>query len=198
MRLSRLSLWLCLAAGAPAALAQPAAAWGLPQLMQNLARVRSASASFTERTTVQVLSVPLLTSGSLTYVAPGYVRKTTVAPILENFVLDHGQVTMTGGPDHQTHVFSLTDDPRIGGLIEGIRATLAGDLPALQRFYNLRLSGNATNWQLLLQPKDAALTRFLKWMLIKGSQNRIDAIDTASGDGDHSEMAVTEDVGDAG
>ena len=196
MRLSLALLCAGLSLAAPPAVAQPV--WGLPPLMHDLARVRSASARFTERSTLPMLSAPLLSSGVLTYVAPDYVRKTTVSPLPEDFVLSHDKVTMTGGGIRQTQVFLLTEAPQIAGLVEGVRATLAGDLPTLDRFYRVRLSGIPGNWQLLLRPRDAALGRFLSWMLILGSGNRIDAIDTASGDGGHTEMGVTEDVGDAG
>jgi hypothetical protein len=165
--------------------------------MQNMAQVRSASASFTERTTVQVLNAPLVTSGSLTYVAPDYMRKATLSPVPENFILDHDRITITGGPDQQTHSFSLNDDPRIGGLVAGVRATLAGDLPTLEHYYAVQFSGTAGGWQLLLQPKDAGAARFIKWIVIRGSQNHLEALDTASSNGDHSEMRIIEDVGDA-
>lgn len=200
MRLNRFLVSLCVifAGSMPCAMAQPAAAnWGLPQLMHELAQVRAASARFTERKTVQVLNAPLVASGSLTYVAPDYMRKTTFSPVPENFVLDHNKITLTGGPGNQTHIFSVTEDPDIGGLVEGIRATLAGDLPTLDRIYAVRLTGTEADWQLLLQPKNAGLTRFVKWILIQGSQNRIVAIDTASSNGDHSEMGIIEDVSDA-
>jgi hypothetical protein len=200
MRLSRVLVWLLLSfsCGFSSTLAQPAdPGWGLPQLMRDLARVHSASARFTERETMQMLSAPLITSGSLSYVAPDYVRKTTTSPAPEDFILDHDQVTLTGGPAGQTQQFSLNQDPRIGGLVEGIRATLAGDLPALERVYAVRLSGTVADWQLLLQPTNSGLARFVKWIIIKGSQNHIDAVDTASANGDHSEMGIAEAVSDA-
>ncbi len=183
-----------LAGGAHCAVAQPGNGWSLPQLMHNLAQVRSASASFTERKTMRMLSAPLVAAGSLTYVAPGYVRKTTRSPIPEDFVLNHNQVSLSGGPDHQAHVFSLAQAPQLSGLVEGIRATLAGDLPTLQQFYNVRFSGTSTQWQLLLQPKNPALNRFIAWMCISGSKNRIEEIDTASANGDRSSMSVTETI----
>ena len=200
MRIIRLLPWLfaLYAGSAPLALAQPAAAnWGLAQLMHELSKVRSASASFTERKTVQVLNAPLVASGSLSYVAPDYIRKTTLRPVPENFVLDHGQITISGGPDQQTHVFSLNADPRIGGLVEGIRAALAGDLPALDRLYTVQLSGSAADWQLLLQPKNPGVAQMIKWIIIRGQQDHLDGLDTASGNGDHSEMSIAEDVSDA-
>jgi outer membrane lipoprotein-sorting protein len=199
MRLIRMAAWLCAAfAGAPAAMAQPAPPpWGLPQLMQGLAQVHAASARFMQRETLKMLTAPLMSAGTLTYVAPDYLRKITTSPAPENFVLDRDQVTISGAPGQKTQVFLLTQDPRIGGLVEGIRATLAGDLPQLQRFYTVQLTGTAASWQLLLRPKDAGLAQFVTWIIILGHRNHLQSIDTASGNGDHSEMGITEDAPDA-
>jgi hypothetical protein len=166
--------------------------WGLPQLMQQLSQVHAASARFTERKTIALLNTPLLTAGTLTYVAPAYIRKTTETPAPQNFVLDHDNVSITAGPDQPAQHFSLNADPRIAGLVEGIRATLAGDLPALQRVYSVQFTGTEPDWQLLLRPKDPALAYMVKWMIIRGAGNRITTIDSASANGDHSEMGIVE------
>ena len=208
MRPSRVRTWSCsviligVVLGCPVlGRTEPAASahdWGLPQLMQTLARVRSASAQFNETKTVPMLNSPLVASGTLNYVAPDHIEKITLVPVHERFVLDHNRVTIGGGPGEQKHVFTLTADPRIAGLVEGIRATLAGDLTALDRFYLVRLNGDAENWQLLLQPRDPHLAHFIQSVRIQGSQSRIRAIDTATPDGDHSVMTITQDVQDAG
>lgn len=179
---------------ATAGSATSASDWGLPQLMREMAQVKSASAQFTEWKTMHVLSAPLQTSGTLGYVAPDRIQKITVTPVSERFVLDGNKIVIAGGPDGQIHKFSLADYPQVGGLVEGIRATLAGDLPTLERFYTVQLTGGPTDWQLLLQSKGADLTRFVKWIRVHGDENRIDTIATASSDGDHSEMSIVEDV----
>lgn len=173
--------------------AAPSNEWGLSQLMHTLAQVKSASAQFTERKTMHMLKAPLIQSGTLDYVAPDQVRKITTSPMRERFELDGNRVTLSGA-GQQTHVFSLSDYPQIGGLVEGIRATLAGDLATLNRFYTVQLSGTPAHWQLLLLPKSAGLTKFIRQMRIDGRFNRIDQIDTVSTDGDHSEMSVVETV----
>ena len=208
MKPSRVRTWSCAASligfvlGHPTlGSADPIAAahrWGLPQLMETLSQVRSASARFTETKTVSMLNSPLVASGTLTYVAPDHMEKITLAPVHERFLLDHNRVTIEGGPGEQTHVFALTADPRIAGLVEGIRATLAGDLAALDRFYLVRLVGDAGNWQLLLQPRDPDLAHFVQGIRIQGSQDRIETIDTATANGDHTEMTITEDMQDGG
>ena len=188
-----LGIWL---AGAQGALAQSQPPnWDLSALMRQMAAVRSASANFTERKTLHVLNAPLIASGTLSYRAPDYLRKHTASPMPEDFILAHGVAAITG-PDGQSHSFTLGAAPQIGGLVDGIRATLAGDTAALQRVYSVRLSGGPAGWQLTLRPRDAAAARFIAWIVIRGSHDRIDAIDTASGNGDHSEMGVVEDVSD--
>jgi len=186
LKLRRVFVVLCFLA-APAAQAQTA--WGLPQLMQSLAQTPSGTAHFTERQTSPVLSAPLTSSGTLSFISPNYLRKTTNAPAQEVFTLDHDQVTLTG--DSGTHVFQITQDPRIAGMVEAIRSTLTGDLPTLQQYYTVTLSGDSSNWQLHLLPKGDALTRFLRAVTITGTANHITIIDTASADGSDSRMNIT-------
>jgi hypothetical protein len=186
--------WLALSGAS--AFAQPAG-WGLAALMQSMAQVHSASGSFTETRTLPMLTAPLLASGTLDYTAPDYIAKRTLAPVQENFILQKGEITLTGGPGNQTHRFSVAQDPEIGGLAEGIRGTLAGDLPGLEQIYTVTLSGSEADWQLVLKPKDARLAHFIAWIAMRGDGNQISSIDTAGGDGSHSEMRITKDRLDA-
>jgi hypothetical protein len=162
--------------------------WGLPQLMTWLAATRSGSASFTERETSPVLSAPLISTGTLSYVAPGYLRKQTSMPVPSIFTLQDGQVTLTQGG--ATRHFALDEDPRIAGLVEAIRGTLAGDLPSLQRFYAITLTGAPDAWQMTLVPRDPALARFLRAVIIEGAQGQVTLIDTQSADGGESRMSI--------
>jgi len=188
------SVLLCLALPA---VAQTAPGWGLPALMASLAQVKSASASFTERKTMAMLTTPLVASGTLDYAAPDWMAKKTVSPAPESFVLSGQQITMTSGQNPQPQVFSITADPRIGGLTEGIIATLSGNLPALENVYTVQISGGPAAWQLVLQPRDAGAKQIISWMCIRGQQNRIDSIDTQSANGDHSEMSIAETISNA-
>ncbi len=128
--------------GAPG-LAQQSQAWGITQLMQTLAQVKSSSAQFTERKTMRMLSEPLVTSGTLLYLAPDQVQKITVLPKRERVAVRGDTVTLDGGQDERSRTLSLSDYPEIGGIVEGIRATLAGDLPTLRRYYAVQLEAAA-------------------------------------------------------
>lgn len=175
-------------------LAQQSQAWGITQLMQTLAQVKSSSAQFTERKTMRMLSEPLVTSGTLLYLAPDQVQKITVLPKRERVAVRGDTVTLDGGQDERSRTLSLSDYPEIGGIVEGIRATLAGDLPTLRRYYAVQLDGSAANWRLLLQPIDPKLQKFLKSIRIAGDGNKVSTVVTEDGDGDISEMSIVEDV----
>ena len=58
----------------------------------------------------------------------------------------------------------LKDYPEVAGMIERIRATLAGDRKALERVYHLDLQGSSERWTLVLVPlerSEATLARLM-------------------------------------
>lgn len=182
-------------AGVPAhaqAGATAARGWGIQQLMQSLQQVKSASSQFVERKYLHVLDQPLIASGTLLYVAPDQVQKITVSPKWERLALAGDTLTIEGGAEDRSRTLSLARYPEVGALVEGIRATLAGDLPALRRFYEISLSGDAADWQLALVPKDATLRKLVKSIVIAGSGNTIRRVMTEDADGDHSDMSIVE------
>lgn len=195
MRALRLVIALCAVLPCLSAHAQPAGpSWSLGQLMASLGQVKSSMGHFTERKTLHMLSEPLIASGTLRYVAPDQVQKITVSPRPERLAISGDTLTIEGGQEDRSRTVSLSDYPEIGGIVEGVRATLAGDLPTLRRFYDARLEGNAADWRLILQPSDSKLARFVKWIRISGTGNKIRVVETEDGDGDHSEMRITEDA----
>lgn len=184
---------LCVPAGAQQG-QEAGQAWGITQLMQSLRQVKSASGQFTERKTMRMLSEPLIASGILLYLAPDQVQKITVLPQRERVAVRGDTVTIDGGQDERSRTLSLSDYPEIGGIVEGIRATLSGDLPTLRRFYAIELDGTAADWRLVLQPTAAKLQKFVKQIRIAGSGNKVRSVETEDGNGDLSQMSIVEDV----
>jgi len=182
-----------LAVAAPAS-AQNQMGWGLPQLMATLARVKSASAQFVERKTLRVLDAPLVSSGTLLYVAPDQVEKITVLPERERLAISGDKLTIEDGAGERPRTLSLANAPEIAAFVESIRATLAGDLPALDRFYHVELAGEPASWRLDLAPRAEKLAQLVRRIRISGSGDRITAVETDEADGDRSEMNVAEDV----
>jgi Outer membrane lipoprotein carrier protein LolA-like len=194
MRARRVLLAVLLVLVTTPAGAQTQAGWGLPQLMVTLARVKSASAQFVERKTLRVLDTPLVSSGTLLYVAPDQVEKITVLPERERLAISGDKLTIEAGASDRPRTLSLTNAPEIAAFVESIRATLAGDLPALDRFYRVELAGGPASWKLDLIPRAEKLAQLVRRIRISGSGEKITAVETDEADGDRSEMSVAEDV----
>ncbi|HEX4506690.1 MAG TPA: outer membrane lipoprotein carrier protein LolA [Alphaproteobacteria bacterium] len=182
-----------LAAGAAQAADAPDGGWSLDALMAGLRQVREASAHFTELKTVHMLTRPIQATGMLKYVAPDKLEKITLTPAPETIRLDGSILTGTraDGEDFSIDIGSHTE---IAALVEGIRSTLAGDLPTLQRYYRMAFTGGQDHWQIDLVPKDPWVREKIDRIRILGAGTVISNIVVDEKDGDRSEMAVTPDT----
>jgi len=180
-----------LAASAGSVRAQPAAAdWNITQLMQQLAAVKSASAHFVERKYLRLLKEPLVDSGTLVYRAPDQLRKDTLEPQIEKMAIDGDRLSIER--DGKTQTLQLEQYPEIWVIIEGIRATLAGDLVTLKRYYRVGLQGAAVSWQLSLVPSDPKIEKLIRSIRIFGDGAHVRRIVTDEAGGDHTDMTITE------
>ncbi len=167
-------------------------AWGLPELMAGLARVKSGSAQFVERHYLQVTTQPLVSTGVLRYAAPDRLEKQTLAPQPGRLSIEGDRllVEQAGSPGRS---LSLREVPEISALVDGLRATMAGDLATLNRVYTLALRGGAADWQLDLVPRERRMLALVSGIRITGSFDLLRRIDTYQPDGDHSDMTITPD-----
>ena len=174
--------------------AEPAAApgWGLAELMQRLGQVKSVNAKFVERKHLRILNAPLEFSGTLTYKAPGHLEKHTLLPKSQSLVLVDDRLTVEDRAKKQRRTLNLQDYPVVWAFVESIRATLAGDVQALNRFYKVELEGNEAEWRLLLRPSEPALQSMVNLIRISGARNAIRVIEIVEGEGDRSVMTITE------
>ena len=182
-----LALLLCspLAAGAQS--------WGVPQLMEAMAQVPAHESRFTEKKTLALLKAPLESSGTLSYRRPSYVEKHVLAPQDETLAVDGDELTWQNNATGKKRKLRLQNNLALAALVESIRATLAGDLKTLQRFYEVRLDGTSTKWTLTLTPSDDAMRRTLQSMRVEGSGNRMLVVDVLEAGGDRSVMQIQHD-----
>ena len=176
-----------------APLAAQAEGFGVPALMAELASVRSGQAHFTERRTMALTPEPLQSQGFLRYWAPDRLEKQTLAPTPGDLLIEGDMVTVSqaGQP---TRSISLRATPELAALVSGLRATMAGDLATLQRYYTLRLQGEAADWQLDLVPLDQRMKAVVAGIRISGSGATLRRVVTEEAGGDRSEMLITPDA----
>ncbi|TDR77793.1 LolA-related protein [Paludibacterium purpuratum] len=167
-----------------------AADWGMQDLMQMLSQKKTGSATFVEKKTLAVLSQPLESSGELSFTAPDRLEKRTLKPKPESMVLVGDKLTLERS-DGRKMTVSLNDRPEVAAFVESIRATLSGDRGALERFYNVTLSGTAGEWQLTLVPIQPRMQKIISQIRIAGSRAQVKTIAFLQADGDRSDMTIT-------
>ncbi|WP_076593279.1 LolA-related protein [Herminiimonas arsenitoxidans] len=170
-----------------------AQSWGLPQLMETMAKVELSQSRFTEKKTLALLKAPLESSGTLTYRRPGFVEKHALSPQDEVITVEGDQLTWQNNVTNKKRSIRLQSNPPIWAFVESIRATLAGDLKTLQRFYDVRLEGSAARWTLTLSPSDDAMRENVKILRIEGMGNRMTLVDILEAGGDRSIMTIQHD-----
>lgn len=170
-----------------------AAAWDVDELMKQLSTVEHSQARFVERKYLKVLKQPLELSGTLSYTRPGRIEKRTLKPKPETLSVADDTLTLDNPARKEHRVLKLQDYPVLWGFVESIRATLGGDLKALQRFYRVELEGNADRWRLFLAPSDRKMGDVISLIRIEGSHARVDTIEMQETRGDRSVMKIYED-----
>jgi len=165
-----------------------AAPLSIAQLMSSLAKSPQGAASFTEKKFISILEQPVESSGELLFIAPARLEKRTLKPRTETMVLDGDTLTLERG--RRKHVLQLKDYPEVAGMIESIRATLAGDRKALERVYHLALDGDSERWTLVLTPLDAKVGKVIARIQMRGSRDMVRSVEILQADGDSSLMTI--------
>jgi hypothetical protein len=179
---------LAAAATVPSAHADPA----FTQVLKLLAARRHGHAPFTEVHEMAMLKEPLRSSGELFYDAPDRLEKRTLTPRAETLVLDHGILTAQRG--QHRHVLELSAYPQVVPFVESIRATLAGDEAALERYFSIDFQGELAHWTLHLTPKDPALAHTVKDITIEGERDVLHSVVIRQSDGDRSLITIGPEI----
>ncbi|SPK74515.1 conserved exported protein of unknown function (plasmid) [Cupriavidus taiwanensis] len=164
------------------------AAFGVDQLMSTLAQRKSGRVLFTETKHLALLDQPVQSSGELRFTAPDHLEKRTHTPKAENLVLDGDMLTIER--DGKRYTMPLQNYPEIAAFIESIRATLAGNRDALERYYKLGVEGRASRWTLTLTPADSRMAAAVSQVRIDGRQDALEQIEIRQADGDRSVMKI--------
>jgi outer membrane lipoprotein-sorting protein len=169
------------------ALAQ-APAWGVAELMSELHGVSAVRAKFVETKYFSTLSTPLELSGTLAYRAPDHLEKRTLRPLAERLVLDGDTLVVDDGRRQKT--YALERNAPLRAFVESIRATLAGDLDALKRYYDVTLTGAPGAWRLVLRPTEPSMQSLVSEIRIGGRQASVERIELFTPAGDRSLMTI--------
>jgi len=183
---------ISLLAGLALALLAPSAPadsdWTLARLLAGFAKTHEAHASFIERKRVAILDRPLVSTGELMFVAPDRLEKRTLRPRRELLRVEGNHLSIERGD--RTLEIDLRSYPEVAAFVESIRGTLAGDRGTLERFYQLRLDGDAASWALTLTPRAPGMAALVEQVRIAGKGAEISVVEIQQANGDSTLMSV--------
>jgi hypothetical protein len=162
----------------------------LSQLMRSLAAVPERRDRFTEERAIPELDLPLPNEGTLFWSAPDTLEKHTLSPIDERLSVSGDRLLYERRDRDFRREFSLADQPEMQALVEAIRGTLAGDLAALRRHYEVEFEGSHTgSWRLILRPTSFRVRASVQRILVTGQAAQPTGVDT-EGNGSVTRMRI--------
>jgi hypothetical protein len=158
--------------------------------MADFSSVEESRARFQEEKHLAMLTEPLRLSGTLRYVRPDRIEKKITEPYTETLRINRDRLEWeTQG---RTRILPLRSQPHIWALAESLRATLAGDLPALQRHYRVTLEGTSARWSIALDPRYDSLSQFIEQIRLRGRGHQLREVEIFEANGTHSLMKIEE------
>jgi outer membrane lipoprotein-sorting protein len=170
-----------------------AVAFSPAELMHLLADVQASRAHFIETRHSAMLKQPLTLSGRLVYRRPNRLEKHVQTPFVETITIEGSRVTVArGGGADTDRVITLPAGGTAQALIESLRATLAGDLPALERHFAVAVTGSRSAWSMSLTPRAATLP--VVRVDFSGKDSRIHRIEVLESGGDRTVTTISDEV----
>jgi hypothetical protein len=160
---------LLLALGDSFATDAPTTDFTVDSLARLLTREQASTVRFHEYQYRQILSQPLERSGELEFIPPDTFIRRVLKPKPEEYRLEGATLVMRIGSKERR--ISTRNQPLMQGLLLSFQAVVSGRLALLDSYYQSQLSGTPQQWQLTLQPTDAALASHVDHVIIDGRES---------------------------
>ena len=161
----------------------------LPSLMAHLATLPHPPRHFTEQRHSELLVSDLTLRGTLIY-SDGRLVKAIEEPFHQRFTIEGENLIIEQGEAMAPQRVALTEQPLLSTFVILFRATLQGDLTALQQHYLVSLAEGGGNWRLTLRPRAADVAVYLKQVTIKGDSAGAQRFHIEEQGGDSSTMEL--------
>jgi len=148
------------------------------------------AAPFIERRVSALAATPLESRGTLSFNPAGLIEKQTTSPLRERVTISPETVTIDAGDGKPVTVIKLEAQGALAGYGLGLRALLSGNEKLLRQVFDTRMTGTFENWKVQLLPREPALKRGIRHIMVSGSGARLRLIETSETGGDTIEMTI--------
>jgi len=171
-----------------------ARALSAPELMQMLADVSSSRVQFIETRHSALFKKPMVTSGRLVYRRPDRLEKHVQSPFVESTIIEGNRVSISRAGADADRMATLPASGPAQALIGGLRATLAGDLAALERHFVVDVAGTRGDWTMTLTPREPALAAAVVRVEFAGQGNRLRRVEVSEAGGDRTVTTIGDEA----
>ena len=180
-------------------MAKAAENWSVHELMQTMSQIDSFKAKFEEVKDFAFFTDAVKVSGYLSYKKPGYLKREVESPhrevtLIEDDIIHIERERKGDNDENLKQQVSVDVHPAVRTLIESIRATFAGDLEVLEKYYQLAFEGSETAWHLVLHPLQEKVIEHVRQVEIFGTGREVNKIITIEADDSESEITIVDIV----
>jgi hypothetical protein len=146
------------------------AAIDVDALLKSLAHPAPAVTPFVEVRFSKLLDQPIVVRGQLEYHEDGSLVRAVSDPFKERTEIK-GETVSVLRAGKSPRKFSLKRAPELRSMLGGFSAVLGGGRGSLDQDFTLASSGEKDLWKLSLTPKSATVGKYVKDIVIQGSQS---------------------------
>ncbi len=165
--------------------------WTIDVLATALQKSDAHQVAFTEYRHISYLKAPLISQGMMDF-TDGVLRKDIIAPKSEHFEIRENVLIHSDNDDNVTRI-NIEDHPVVHSLVITLRSVLSGRFAPLRDYFNLVLSGNRTDWEMVMYPHTEKLRASLSAVTLRGIGGRLTEISIAELNGDNTVIKVEND-----
>lgn len=151
-------------------------------ILARIARPAPSRTGFVELRDSKLLKAPLRIAGEYRHPDAATLVREVRTPYAETTTIRAGEAVIARAGKSPQRV-SLARVPELAALQASFGALLDGDRERLQRHYTLRSEGTRQHWRLALAPKDAALARRVRAIVLHGRGAELRCIETLPAQG---------------
>jgi hypothetical protein len=175
---------LPVAAETPQSVAQSQAQAVQPAwILARIARPAPSSTGFVELRDSKLLKAPLRITGQYRHPDASTLVREVRSPYAETTTIRAGEAVIARA-GKSPHRVSLARVPELAALQASFGALLDGDSERLRRHYTLHSEGTHQHWTLSLAPRDPALARRVRGIVLHGRGAELRCIETLPARGD--------------
>lgn len=190
---------------APSKAAPSPASEGEPQnaseLFKRLATLTGLEATFVETKKLALLRAPLVSTGLMYYMRPGYLLREIESPGSSRVLITPSTLELQDAQTRRS--IDLRARPDVKLFVESFTKVLAGDQAALAKGFDIEFkprvlpkknsppANTKDEWKLLLVPKAPPLSHLVKQLELTGRGYAVERIRVVETKGDTSEIVLT-------